>query len=155
MTAVVKLRRVGERRRRRRSTPTNRPKSLRSDLIVIGRSRFSTTQCWRKRAWRVASVMAWPEPRGGGSGASMSRNGDVTDALLALTVTSAQAQDDPRAMGRSCPDASGRVGSRAMTTLVVHTNDEAPPGARPPGATVERMRMFATAACGAEDRGHP
>ena len=42
-----------------------------------------------------------------------------------------------------------------MTTLVVHTNDEAPPGARPPGVTVERMRMFATAACGAEDRGHP
>src|SRR4029453_9376412 len=31
--------------------------------MVIGRSRFSTAQCWRKRAWRAASVMTWPEPR--------------------------------------------------------------------------------------------
>jgi len=48
-----------------------------------------------------------------------------------------------------------RVRSRAMTTLAVHTSDEALPGARPPGVTVERVRVFATAARDVEDRGHP
>jgi len=42
-----------------------------------------------------------------------------------------------------------------MTTLAMHTNDEAPPGARPPGVTVEHMCVFLTAAYAVQDRGHP
>src|SRR6266851_1101728 len=33
--------------------------------MVIGRSRFSTAQCWRKRACRAASVFTCPEASGG------------------------------------------------------------------------------------------
>ncbi len=55
--------RVEERRRRRNCR--NRPKSLRYDLIVIGRRRFSTGQRGRKRACRAASVMTCAAPRGG------------------------------------------------------------------------------------------
>jgi hypothetical protein len=42
-----------------------------------------------------------------------------------------------------------------MTTITGHTNGEAPVNARLPWVTAERMRVFATAACDADDRGHP
>jgi len=42
-----------------------------------------------------------------------------------------------------------------MTTLAMRTNDEAPPGIRPPGAAGKRMPVFATAAHAVQDRGHP